>query len=71
MLPPYNWPDEKIAEKFLNFLWLLELYVDNFYKMVQTTNKKYLKHVSWELLTAIHEVFLPQSMAGHIGEDPV
>ena len=59
MLPPDKWPDEKLADQFFNSVRLLKVYVDDFYTMVQTTNKQELQHISWALLTDIHEVLPP------------
>ena len=71
MLPPDKWPDDKLSDQCFNFLRLLEVYVENFCTMVQTTNKQDLQHISQLLLTAIREVFLPSSITGRSGGDPI
>ena len=49
----------------------MEVYVDDLDTMVQTSDVKTLRHVSWALLQAIHSVFPPTVISGHSGVDPV
>ena len=53
------------------FLHLLEVYIDDFIQLAQTTNKDKLLHISRALLHAIHAVFPPPSITGGTEEDPI
>ena len=59
-------PDQQAA-----FLCLLEVYIDDFIQLAQTTDKAKLLHLSRALLHAIHSVFPPPSVTGGTEEDPV
>ena len=50
---------------------MLEVYVDDFVQMAQTTARSALRHCSRALLHGIHSVFPPPAVTGHTGEDPV
>ena len=50
---------------------MLEVYVDNFCAMAQSTNAAELRHVSWALLHSIHEVFSLPEISGLGGEDSI
>ena len=49
----------------------MEVYVDDFCTMVQTLDVTQLQHISRAILTTIHDVFLPPSVTGHSGGDPI
>jgi hypothetical protein len=71
MVRPTDWPTgsmDTYAEKFVH---LVEVYVDDFIQLAQTTDPTQLRHLSRAILTAIHSVFPPPSVTGHDGEDPV
>ncbi len=53
------------------FLHMLEVYVDDFIQLAQTTNLEKLRHCSRALLHGIHSVFPPLAITGHNGKDPV
>ncbi|KAL7526943.1 hypothetical protein ACHAWF_001977 [Thalassiosira exigua] len=53
------------------FLQLLEVYVDDFVQMAQTSDVDVLRHCSRAILHAIHSVFPPPDITGHAGEDPI
>ena len=53
------------------FLRLLEVYIDDFIQLAQTTDKAQLLHLLRALLHAIHYVFPPPSVTGGTEEDPV
>lgn len=50
---------------------LMEVYVDDFIQVAQTTDPDKLLHMSRAILHDIHSVFPPPSVTGHDGEDPV
>jgi len=49
----------------------MEVYVDDFCTMVQTTDARYLRKLSHSLLHAIHSVFPPPEVLGLDGGDPI
>ena len=53
------------------FLHLLEVYVNDFIQMAQTSNRDALRHLSRALLHTVHSVFPPPEVTGHSGQDPV
>ena len=53
------------------FLQMLEVYVDDFIQLAQTTDQEELRHLSRALLHGMHSVFSPPSVTGHSGEDSV
>ena len=53
------------------FLHLLEVYINDFIQLAQTTDKAQLLHLSRALLHAIHSVFPLPSVTGGTEEDPV
>ena len=50
---------------------MLEVYVDNFCAMVQSTNVAELCHISQALLHSIHKVFPPPKVSGIGGENSI
>ena len=57
--------------KAIAFLQLLEVYVDDFIQLAQTSDPAALRHLSRALLHGIHSVFPPPAISGHNGEDPI
>jgi len=53
------------------FLQLLEVYVDDFIQLVQSSDPAVLLHCSRALLHGIHSVFPPPAITGHNGQDPI
>ena len=53
------------------FLHLIEIYVDDFVAMTQTSSPDKLLHLSRAMLHGIHSVFPPPDVSGHNGQDPV
>ena len=53
------------------FLRLLEVYIDDFIHLAQTTDKDQLLHLSHALLHAIHSIFPPPSITSGTEENPV
>jgi hypothetical protein len=49
----------------------MEVYVDDFIQLAQTTDTKQLEHLARAMLHAIHAVFPPPEATGHAGEDPI
>ena len=50
---------------------MLEVYIDDFYTMVQVDALDELHKVTRALLHAIHEVFPPRDVTGHKGGDSI
>jgi hypothetical protein len=50
---------------------LLEVYMDDYCNLLQSTDPEVLRHVSRALLHAIHQIFPPPTATGHTGEDPI
>lgn len=71
MVPPNKWPEQQINSIGNNFLKLLEVYVDDFCTLVQTTNPAELRHVSNSLLHAIYDLFPPVGSKHHNLEEPM
>ena len=71
MLPPSSWPEENLHITCAKYLQVMEVYVDDFCTMVQTSCTATLRHVSRALLHAIHSVFPPEVVSGHCGGDPI
>jgi hypothetical protein len=67
--------DDDIADDNIEYLErfvrLLEVYIDMFIQLAQTTNPNKLLHLSRAVPRGIHLVFPPPSVTGHAGEDPV
>ena len=59
------------GQQAMAFLQLLEVFVDDFIQMAQTTDPAALLHLSRALLHGIHSVFPPPAITGHSGEDPI
>ncbi|KAL7533742.1 hypothetical protein ACHAWF_007944 [Thalassiosira exigua] len=53
------------------FLQMVEVYVDDFIQLAQTSDPEALLHCSRALLHAIHSVFPPPDITGHNGEEPI
>ena len=68
MLPPQRWPEGQGPERQGDLHRRLEVYVDDFCALAQTTNVRELRHISRALLHSIHEVFPPPAISGR-GED--
>ncbi|MEM7495148.1 MAG: hypothetical protein AAF471_03235 [Myxococcota bacterium] len=51
--------------------WHIEVYLDDYVGMLQSTDTRHLRFMSRALLTAIHSVFPPPDVTGHVGQDPV
>lgn len=67
-----NLPPLESQEDLDNFTRLLEVYVDDFVGMAQTTDENHLRHMSRAILTSIHEVFPPPSVTGQPDtDDPI
>jgi hypothetical protein len=71
LVPPEEWPDTDIEQHAAKFTHLLEVYIDDFIQLAQTSDPAQLKHLSWALLHAIHSVFPPPAITGHDDKDPV
>jgi hypothetical protein len=71
LLPPAKWPDDAMEAHAENFLRLMEVYVDDFIQLAQTTDPTQLEHLARAILHGIHSVFPPPAVTGHAGEDPV
>ncbi|KAL7540898.1 hypothetical protein ACHAWF_006815, partial [Thalassiosira exigua] len=50
---------------------MVEVYVDDFIQLAQTSDRDALLHCSRALLHAIHSVFPPPAITGHNGEEPI
>ena len=59
------------AKEGAAFLHMLEVFVDDFVQLAQTTDEKALRHCSRAVLHGTHSVFPPPSVTGHNGADPV
>ena len=46
LVPPANWPDEDIEQQEAKFTHLLEVYIDDFIQLAQTSDPKQLTHLS-------------------------
>jgi len=57
MIPPSVWPEESIIFTCISFVNMLEVCVDDFCTMVQTTDVDKLRHISRALLHGIHTIF--------------
>ena len=53
------------------FLHMLEVYVDDFIQLVQTSDPMKLRHLSRALMHGIDSVFPPPDISGHNGEEPI
>ena len=70
LIPLEEWLEATLEGNSENFTHLLEVYIDDFIQLLQTTNPNQLAHLSPALLHAIHTMFLPHEVMGHAGEDP-
>ena len=64
-------PKIRKAKEGAAFLHMLEVFVDDFVQLAQTTDKEALRHCSRAVLHGIHSVFPPPNVTGHNGADPV
>ena len=71
MLPPAKWPEATLASTCDKYLRVMEVYVDDFCTLVQTSDVNILRQVSRSLLHSIHSVFPPPAISGHSGGDPI
>ncbi len=78
MLPPDIWgtadkdfPSRPLENVSDNFLKLIEVYIDDFIGLTQTTDPTQLLHLTRALLKASHSIFPSPDMTGHNGLDPV
>ena len=61
-----NWSNIPKTERDPNeaFLHLLEVYIDNFIALIQTTNIDHITQLTRSLLNAISDIFPPPSVTG-------
>ena len=59
MLLPNKWLEQNLAKTCTEYLKVMEVYVDDFCTMVQTSNVDIIRHVSRALLHAIHSISPP------------
>jgi hypothetical protein len=71
LVRPQDWPEDGMENTATTFTRLLEVYIDDFIQLAQTTDPKQLRHLSRAVLHGIHSVFPPPSVTGHAGEDPI
>ena len=64
-------PSIGTAKEGIAFLHMLEVFVDDFIQLAQTTDETALRHCSRAVLHRIHSVFPPPNVTGHNGADPV
>ncbi|KAL7535679.1 hypothetical protein ACHAXR_009955 [Thalassiosira sp. AJA248-18] len=64
-------PNKLTGKQGAKFLQLLEVYVDDFIQLAQTSDRNALLHCSRALLHGIHSVFPPLDITSHSGEDPI
>ena len=69
MLPQVD--TSQLTAKALDFLTLLEVYVDDFIALAQSTDPQKLLHLSRSLLHSIHSLFPPPEVTGHDAPDPI
>ena len=55
----------------MQFLQVLEVYVDDYLHLVQSKDPSVLRHCNRALLHGIHSVFPPPATSGHSGANPV
>ena len=70
-MPPNKWAADDLATTCNSFLHLIEVYVDDFIGVIQSTNASQVRHMSRALLHSIHDVFPPPSISKHNGGDPI
>ena len=71
LLRPQDWPEDSMEDTSAQFTRLLEVYIDDFIQLAQTTDPAKLQHLSRAVLHGIHSVFPPPLVTGHAREDPV
>ena len=83
-LPEHPLEDVTMSEAFIlpavtymtgqqgtKFLYMLEVYVDNFVQLAQTDDEEALRRCSRALLHGIHSVLPSPAITGHVGEEPL
>ena len=70
MMPQNAKPDEK-QHSDPNFLAKMEVFIDDFIWLVQTTHEPTLRHYARAALHAVHSVFPPPSFTEHQGQDSI
>ena len=68
MLPPDKWASQERGSTPGGFVHMLEVYVDDFCALAQSTNAVELRHISQALLHSVHDVFPPPEISGLGGE---
>jgi hypothetical protein len=71
LIHPDEWPADDETVRKGTLYRLLEVYVDDFIHLAQTTNATKLRHLARATLHGLHSCFPPPSVTGHDGEDPV
>ena len=73
LVPPPLWQNDKRSDKHLHdfFIHLLEVCINDFIQLAQSTDPAQLLHHSCALLHGIYLVFPPPSVTGGTKEDPV
>ena len=71
LVPLDLWTNDTTDQHLSDFLHLLEVYIDDFIHLAQTTDPAQLRHLSHALLRGIHSVFPPPSVTGGKEEDLV
>jgi len=70
-LPPPDLLPSIQDQNLPQLLQLLEVYVDNFIGLLQVPNITQAQYFTWVVLHAIHKVFPPAHVTGHINNEPV
>jgi len=71
MLLPLAWPELDLDVTCKTYIYVIEVYVDDFCTMVQTSDVTQPQHISRAFLMAIHDVFPPPLVTRHSGGDPI
>jgi len=71
MFPPSKWPQKGLADTCKKFLYMMEVYVDDYNTMVHTMDATVLWWVSRLLMKEIHKIFPPPAISGLDGVDPI
>ena len=67
ILPPEKWLEENMAITCKTYMHMMEVFVDDFCTMVQTSGIHTLRHISRSLLHTIHSVPPSPNISGHAG----
>ena len=70
-MAPSKWPHNNLHNTCFKYLHTMELYVDDFYTMAQTSDASRLCHLSHSLFYEIHSVFPLSDISGYSGGDPI